>query len=59
MLGIVTGKGGDIFRLDVGASETASLSYLAFEGATKKNRPDVQIGDIVFAKFLVAHKVYG
>ena len=57
VLGIVTGKGGDIFKVDVGASENASLSYLGFEGATKKNRPDVQIGDLIFAKLLVANKV--
>ncbi|OXB68065.1 hypothetical protein ASZ78_003306 [Callipepla squamata] len=43
VIGIVTGKVGDLFRLDVGGSEEASLSYLAFEGATKRNRPNVQV----------------
>lgn len=43
MIGIVTAKAGDIFKLDVGGSEQASLSYLAFEGATKRNRPNVQV----------------
>lgn len=43
VIGIVTGKVGDVFRLDVGGSEQASLSYLAFEGATKRNRPNVQV----------------
>lgn len=42
--------------MDVGGSWPATLSYLAFEGATKKNRPDVQIGDVVYAKMLVASK---
>ncbi|XP_029037082.1 exosome complex component Rrp40 [Osmia lignaria lignaria] len=56
VIGIVTQKGGDIFKVDIGASDQASLSYLAFEGATKKNRPDIQVGDIVFAKLLVASK---
>lgn len=56
VVGIVIQKGGDIFKVDIGASEQASLSYLAFEGATKKNRPDIQVGDIVFAKLLVASK---
>lgn len=42
--------------MDIGSKESAALSYLAFEGATKKNRPDVQVGDIVFAKLLVAIK---
>jgi len=43
VIGVVTAKGGDIFRVDIGTSEPASLSYLAFEGATKRNRPDVKV----------------
>ena len=42
VIGIVTAKQGDTFRVDIGASDAASLSYLSFEGATKKNRPDVK-----------------
>lgn len=56
VVGIVVQKGGDIFKVDIGASEQASLSYLSFEGATKKNRPDLQVGDLVFAKLIVASK---
>jgi len=40
---MVTTKAGDIFRIDIGTSEQASLSYLAFEGATKRNRPDIKV----------------
>ncbi|XP_032674226.1 exosome complex component RRP40 [Odontomachus brunneus] len=56
VVGIVTQKAGDIYKVDIGASEQASLSYLAFEGVTKKNRRDIQIGDVVFAKLLIASK---
>jgi exosome complex component RRP40 len=42
-LDLVTAKAGDVFRLDIGSSELATLSYLAFEGATKRNRPDVKV----------------
>ncbi|ELU16219.1 hypothetical protein CAPTEDRAFT_131167 [Capitella teleta] len=56
VLGVVTNKSGDTFKVDIGGSEQASLSYLAFEGATKRNRPDVKIGDQVFCKLLVASK---
>uniref|UniRef100_T1H7D2 Exosome complex component RRP40 n=1 Tax=Megaselia scalaris TaxID=36166 RepID=T1H7D2_MEGSC len=56
VLGVVSAKSGDIFRVDIGTHEAANLSYLGFEGATKKNRPDVNIGDIVFAKLVVANK---
>lgn len=45
VIGVVTAKSGDIFKVDVGGSELASLSYLAFEGATKRNRPNVQVSE--------------
>ncbi|XP_035274054.1 exosome complex component RRP40-like [Anguilla anguilla] len=56
VIGIVTAKSGDVFKVDVGGSELASLSYLAFEGATKRNRPNVQVGDLVYGQFLIANK---
>jgi exosome complex component RRP40 len=56
VVGIVTQKAGDILKVYIGASEQASLSLLAFEGSSKKNRPNVQIGDIVYAKLLIASK---
>ncbi|XP_062436587.1 exosome complex component RRP40 [Rhea pennata] len=56
VIGIVTAKAGDVFKVDVGGSEQASLSYLAFEGATKRNRPNVQVGDLIYGQFLVANK---
>nr|XP_033772861.1 exosome complex component RRP40 isoform X1 [Geotrypetes seraphini] len=56
VIGIVTAKSGDVFKVDVGGSEQASLSYLAFEGATKRNRPNVQVGDLVYGQFVVANK---
>ena len=54
VIGVVLAKIGDIFRVDIGTAEPASLSYLAFEGATKRNRPAVSVGDIVYSKLLVA-----
>lgn len=56
MIGIITVKSGDVFKVDVGGSEQASLSYLAFEGSTKRNRPNVQVGDLVYGQFTIANK---
>ncbi|NP_001153670.1 exosome complex exonuclease Rrp40 [Bombyx mori] len=56
VIGTVVQKAGDIFRVDVGGSCAASLSYLSFEGATKKNRPAIKTGDVVYAKMLNASK---
>lgn len=56
VIGIVNSKSGDIYRVDIGASEMACLSYLAFEQASKKNRPDVNQGDLVYARLVAAGK---
>ncbi|CAD6998428.1 exosome complex component RRP40 [Ceratitis capitata] len=56
VIGVVTAKAGDIFRVDIGAHEQASLSYLAFESATKKNRPDVNPGDVLYGRLIVASR---
>nr|CAD7432908.1 unnamed protein product [Timema monikensis] len=56
VVGVVTTKSGEVFRVDIGSSDQASLSYLAFEGATKKLRPDVNVGDIVFARLITASR---
>lgn len=56
VIGIITVKSGDVFKVDVGGSEQASLSYLAFEGSTKRNRPNVQVGDLVYGQFTIANK---
>ncbi|KAG2466855.1 exosome complex component RRP40 [Polypterus senegalus] len=56
VIGIVTAKSGDVFKVDIGGSELATLSYLAFEGATKRNRPNVQVGDLVYSQLIIANK---
>ncbi|XP_059480393.1 exosome complex component RRP40 [Neocloeon triangulifer] len=56
VLGVVTNARGEMFRVDIGSSDEASVSYLAFENATKKNRPLINVGDVIFGKLLVASK---
>ncbi|XP_023018815.1 exosome complex component Rrp40 [Leptinotarsa decemlineata] len=56
VVGIVVKKAGDSLKIDIGSAEFASLSMLSFEGATKKHKPDVQVGDLVYAKLLNAHR---
>lgn len=54
VIGTVVTKLMDGWKVDIGSAELANLSYLAFEGATKRNRPNVQLGDILFATVLNA-----
>ncbi|KAK4874531.1 hypothetical protein RN001_013891 [Aquatica leii] len=56
VVGIVTKKAGNIMKVDIGSSELACLPLLAFEGATKKQKPDLQVGDVVYARLLSAHR---
>ncbi|KAL5107282.1 Exosome complex component RRP40 [Taenia crassiceps] len=49
VLGVVKKKAGEIFYLDIGCPALASLNVLAFEGASKKNRPDIRLRDVIYA----------
>lgn len=44
------GSGGDIYRINIGASHPACLSNLDFEGATKRNKPNFQTGQVLYAR---------
>lgn len=36
-------RGADGYRVDVGSASTANLDALAFEGATKRNKPNLKV----------------
>ena len=71
VVGVITARPMQ-FRVDIGAHAAANLSEIAFEGATKRNRPNLQVcrvyigllcafftnqvGDLVFAAVETAHK---
>ena len=44
------GNGGDYHRINLAAAHPAILSNLAFEGATKRNRPNLLPGQVVYAR---------
>lgn len=56
VIGIVRMKGSNHVRVDINSAELASLSLLAFEGANKRNKPNLNVGDLVYAKVLSASK---
>lgn len=43
-------NGGDVYRVHIGGSHPAMLNNLNFEGATKRNRPSLKPGDVVYAR---------
>ena len=56
VVGIVVDKVGENFRVNIGSSSAATLPGLAFEGATKRNRPSLASGAVVYARLTVANK---
>jgi len=49
VIGVVVGKNGaEGFRVDIGGPHNANLDALAFEGATKRNRPNLKVIYISF-----------
>lgn len=44
------GAGGDVYRVNIGGPHPALLSNLSFEGATKRNRPTLTNGMLMYAR---------
>jgi len=55
VIGTIMQKAGDNFRVNIGGPEPATLSAFAFEGATKRNRPNLKVGDSVYCQVICAH----
>lgn len=53
VVGVVEERGAEAYKVDLlGATIGGTLGALAFDGATKRNRPNLQIGDAVFCRVL-------
>jgi exosome complex component RRP40 len=56
IIGIITARLSELFRVDIGAQTMAVLPLLTgFEGSTKKNRPNWNAGTAIFARVSMAH----
>lgn len=57
VIGIVCPNyGGDVFKIDLGSADHGSVNYLSFEGATKRNRPILRSGDLIYATVISSSK---
>ncbi|KAI0056090.1 exosome complex exonuclease RRP40 [Artomyces pyxidatus] len=56
VVGQVTGRQGEGWRVDIGSAHNASLDGLAFEGASRRNRPNLKVGSLIYARVSLAHK---
>ncbi|OWZ71882.1 hypothetical protein AYX14_02664 [Cryptococcus neoformans] len=56
VLGIIIARHADGYRVDLGSSQMAQLDALAFEGATKRSKPNLKVGTLVFARVMSASR---
>jgi exosome complex component RRP40 len=56
VLGIVVDRRFEMFVVDIGGPTYASLPMLAFEGATRRNTPNLQVGAALYARVVKAHR---
>lgn len=56
VVGIVEDRGGDFYVVNVFSGTNCLLNRLSFDGATKRNKPELKRGDVVYARVTVASK---
>ena len=56
VVGRVLERHSENFAVDIGGPFPAVLNVLAFEGATRRNRPKLVEGDLVYARVVLAHR---
>ena len=54
VLGIIDDRTSASYRLRIWGPSMATLPLLAFEGATKRSKPSLKVGDIVYARIVQA-----
>ncbi|KAG2486914.1 hypothetical protein HYH03_014413 [Edaphochlamys debaryana] len=56
VVGTVVDKHSENFMVDIGGPFNAVLPQLSFEGATRRNRPNISSGDLVYGRVVSAHR---
>jgi exosome complex component RRP40 len=52
VIGIIVDQLGDSYSVDIGSSRLANLDLLAFDGASRRNSPNLSSGTLIFARVL-------
>jgi len=50
VIGVIIEKFSENYKVDIGGSEAANLSVLAFQGATKRNKPNLEVGTLIYCR---------
>lgn len=52
VVGIIEERGGDYYMVNIFSGTHCVLNRLSFEGATKRNKPELRRGDLVYARVI-------
>jgi exosome complex RNA-binding protein Rrp4 len=55
VVGLVEDKVGDYYILNIFGGSSCMMSRLAFDGATKRNKPELNRGDVVYSRVTLAN----
>ena len=56
VIGVIKFRDADNYYLDINSSSEGSLGQLEFNGATKRNKPNLQLGDVVLSHVVESNK---
>ena len=59
VIGVIAARHADGYRVDIGSSQMAALDALAFEDATKRNKPELRVScsSSKFCSAVPAHRI--
>ncbi|BEI80524.1 hypothetical protein CcaverHIS002_0110530 [Cutaneotrichosporon cavernicola] len=56
VLGSIIARHAEGYRVEIGSAHPAALDGLAFEGATKRSKPNLKVGTLVYARVSLANR---
>ncbi|EEB09142.1 exosome subunit Rrp40 [Schizosaccharomyces japonicus yFS275] len=56
VVGQIVSRNADGYRVDIGSAHSAQLNGLAFENVTRKSKPNLAVGSLVYARVSLADK---
>ena len=59
VIGCIMKTGAEYYEVDIRATTTALLPVLGFDNATKRNRPMLKVGDVVYGKIIEVDGIGG
>lgn len=58
VVAVVEERAGDFYMMNIASGSNCILNRLAFDGATKRNKPELKKGDVVYARVVAAGRDY-